>query len=146
MSSRSPKRRPGRIDFSPNPTSLQNGEIRTPFIFWWNTIGFRIGRTYSPLGFTSIIRSQLAEPTSCLAISFSPSPFEKSRARGILPACFSQGRSNFMSQHRSLKGASTITAKRNVLKRFERVELLKKRGQWKQGSKVIGLPKTKPDA
>ena len=33
-----------------------------------------------------------------------------------------------MSQHRSLKGASTITAKRNVLKRFERVELLKKRG------------------
>jgi small basic protein (TIGR04137 family) len=51
-----------------------------------------------------------------------------------------------MSQHRSLKGASTITAKRNVLKRFERVELLKKRGQFKQGDKVIGLRKTKPDA
>ena len=51
-----------------------------------------------------------------------------------------------MSQHRSLKGASTITAKRNVLKRFERVELLKKRGQWKEGAKVIGLAKTKPDA
>ena len=51
----------------------------------------------------------------------------------------------FMSQHRSLKGASTIAAKRNVLKRFERVELLKKRGQWKEGSKVLGLPKTKPD-
>jgi len=51
----------------------------------------------------------------------------------------------FMSQHRSLKGASTITAKRNVLKRFERVELLKKRGQWKEGGKVVGLPKTKPD-
>ena len=50
-----------------------------------------------------------------------------------------------MSQHRSLKGASTITAKRNVLKRFERVELLKKRGQWKDAQKVIGLPKTKPD-
>ena len=50
-----------------------------------------------------------------------------------------------MSQHRSLKGASTIAAKRNVLKRFERVELLKKRGQFKDGSKVIGLPKTKPD-
>ena len=50
-----------------------------------------------------------------------------------------------MSQHRSLKGTSTITAKRNVLKRFERVELLKKRGQWKETSKVIGLPKTKPD-
>jgi small basic protein (TIGR04137 family) len=51
-----------------------------------------------------------------------------------------------MSQHRSLKGASTITAKRNVLKRFERVELLKKRGQFKPDQKVIGLPKTKPDA
>jgi small basic protein (TIGR04137 family) len=51
----------------------------------------------------------------------------------------------FMSQHRSLKGVSTIAAKRNVLKRFERVELLKKRGQWKDGQKVIGLPKTKPD-
>lgn len=55
-------------------------------------------------------------------------------------------RSNFfMSQHRSLKGASTIAAKRNVLKRFERVDLLKKRGQWKETSKVVGLPKTKPD-
>jgi small basic protein (TIGR04137 family) len=53
---------------------------------------------------------------------------------------------SIMSQHRSLKGASTITAKRNVLKRFERVELLKKRGQWKDGTKVVGLPKTKPDA
>ena len=51
----------------------------------------------------------------------------------------------FMSQHRSLKGASTIAAKRNVLKRFERVELLKKRGQCKDGTKVIALPKTKPD-
>jgi small basic protein (TIGR04137 family) len=52
----------------------------------------------------------------------------------------------FMSQHRSLKGASTITAKRNVLKRFERVELLKKRGQYKQGDKVVGLRKTAPEA
>ena len=51
-----------------------------------------------------------------------------------------------MSQYRSLKGSSTIAAKRNVVKRFERVELLKKRGQWKDDSKVIGLPKTKPEA
>jgi small basic protein (TIGR04137 family) len=51
-----------------------------------------------------------------------------------------------MSQHRSLKGASTITAKRNVLKRFERVEVLRKRGQFKDGDTVIGLRKTKPDA
>ena len=52
----------------------------------------------------------------------------------------------FMSQHRSLKGASKITAKRNVLKRFERVELMKKRGTFKAGARVIGLPKTKPEA
>ncbi len=51
-----------------------------------------------------------------------------------------------MSQHSSLKGASTITAKRNVLKRFERVELLKKRGQYKTGEEVVGLRKTTPEA
>jgi small basic protein (TIGR04137 family) len=50
-----------------------------------------------------------------------------------------------MSQHRSLKGQGTITAKRNVLKRFERVELLKSRGQFKATQKVTGLPKTKPN-
>jgi small basic protein (TIGR04137 family) len=50
-----------------------------------------------------------------------------------------------MSQHPSLKGAGTIKAKRSVLKRFERVELLKKRGQFKPGQRVIGLPKTKPE-
>ena len=51
-----------------------------------------------------------------------------------------------MSQHPSLKGTSTIAAKRSVLKRYERVELLKKRGQFKPGQRVIGLPKTKPEA
>jgi len=51
-----------------------------------------------------------------------------------------------MSQHPSLKGSSSIVTKRSVLKRFERVDLLKKRSQWKAGQKVIGLPKTKPDA
>ena len=44
-----------------------------------------------------------------------------------------------MSQHRSLKGASTIQTKRNVLKRFERVELLKKRGVFKPGDRVLAL-------
>lgn len=53
---------------------------------------------------------------------------------------------NFMSQHRSLRGASVAGAKRNVMKRFERVELLKKRGQWKTGDRVTGLRKTKPEA
>ena len=51
-----------------------------------------------------------------------------------------------MSQHRSLRASSTLGAKRNVLKRFERVALLKKRGQWKDGDRVGGLRKTKPDA
>jgi small basic protein (TIGR04137 family) len=50
-----------------------------------------------------------------------------------------------MSQHRSLRSSGTIAAKRNVLKRFERVDLLKKRGQWKPGDRVLGLRKTKPD-
>ncbi len=50
-----------------------------------------------------------------------------------------------MSQHPSLKGKSTITAKRSVLKRFERVELMQKRGEWNEGRRVIGLPKTKPE-
>ncbi len=50
-----------------------------------------------------------------------------------------------MSQHRSLKGSSSVGAKRSVLKRFERVKLLKSRGQWKEGTTPLGLPKTKPD-
>ncbi len=52
----------------------------------------------------------------------------------------------FMSLHRSLRAASTAGAKRNVMKRFERVEVLKKRNQWKAGDRVTGLRKTKPDA
>jgi len=50
-----------------------------------------------------------------------------------------------MSQHNSLQGPRGIVVKRNVLKRFERVELLRKRGQWKVGDRVQGLKKTTPD-
>ncbi|MCX7824952.1 MAG: small basic protein [Verrucomicrobiae bacterium] len=50
-----------------------------------------------------------------------------------------------MSLHRSLKASGTMKAKRNVLKRFERIEVLKKRGKWKEGDRVFGLPKTKPE-
>lgn len=50
-----------------------------------------------------------------------------------------------MSQHRSLRAAATAGTKRNVLKRFERVALLKKRGQWKPNDRVTGLRKTKPE-
>ncbi|CAN5139163.1 hypothetical protein BH23VER1_BH23VER1_04170 [soil metagenome] len=51
-----------------------------------------------------------------------------------------------MSQHPSLKGASTVGAKRSVLKRFERIKLLKKRGKWVEGRSPLGLPKTEPEA
>ncbi len=50
-----------------------------------------------------------------------------------------------MSRHSSLKTSGKIKAKRNVMKRFERVEVMKKRGQWKEGQRVFGLPKTKPE-
>ena len=51
-----------------------------------------------------------------------------------------------MSQHPSLKsGAGSIGTKRSVMKRFERVKLMKKRGQWKEGQSPLGLPKTLPE-
>ena len=50
-----------------------------------------------------------------------------------------------MSRHPSFKPPGGLTKKRNVLKRFERVELLRKRGQWKEGDRVVSLVKTKPE-
>ncbi|RKX35194.1 MAG: small basic protein [Verrucomicrobia bacterium] len=50
-----------------------------------------------------------------------------------------------MSQHPSFKSSSSLLVRRNVLKRFERVELLRKRGEWKEGDRVFSLRKTKPD-
>ncbi len=50
-----------------------------------------------------------------------------------------------MSQHNSLQSRKGVAVRRNVLKRFERVEILKKRGQWKEGDRIVGLRKTKPD-
>lgn len=49
-----------------------------------------------------------------------------------------------MSQHPTLKSASNIGAKRTVLKRYERIEALRKQGDWKKGDRVTGLRKTKP--
>lgn len=48
-----------------------------------------------------------------------------------------------MSKHNSLKQNATVGGKRSVLKRFERVKLLKERGEWKAGRSPVGLPKTK---
>jgi len=51
-----------------------------------------------------------------------------------------------MSQHNSFKTAGSAGSKnRTVLKRFERIDLLKKRGEWKEGERVVGLKKTKPE-
>ena len=50
-----------------------------------------------------------------------------------------------MTQHRSLKSADKIVTKRNVLKRFERIDLLLARGKWKKGDRALGLPKTKAE-
>ena len=50
-----------------------------------------------------------------------------------------------MSQHPSLKSASKIATKRNVLKRYERVDILQEQGRWKKGDRGVGLPKTKPE-
>lgn len=48
-----------------------------------------------------------------------------------------------MSRHPSLKGSTKIVKKRNVLKRFERINQLQSEERWKEGDKVLGLPKTK---
>jgi small basic protein (TIGR04137 family) len=50
-----------------------------------------------------------------------------------------------MSMHSSFKSATKIAIKRNVLKRYERVNQLMKNGKWKDGDRAFGLPKTKPE-
>ena len=51
-----------------------------------------------------------------------------------------------MSMHSRLKADTKVATQRNVLKRFERVEVLKAAGKWKDGDRGRGLPKTKPPA
>jgi small basic protein (TIGR04137 family) len=51
-----------------------------------------------------------------------------------------------MSQHPSFSAGNAGSKKRrNVLKRFERITLLKRRKEWKVGDRVLGIKKTKPD-
>ncbi len=48
-----------------------------------------------------------------------------------------------MSRHPSFGKSTKGAKKRNVLKRFERVNVLKKLGRWDESmKKVTGLPKT----
>jgi len=48
-----------------------------------------------------------------------------------------------MSVHSSLRSNEKIAVRRNVLKRFERIDVLKKQGKFKDGQRTWGLPKTK---
>jgi len=51
-----------------------------------------------------------------------------------------------MTQHSSLKtGGSRGGQRRNVLKRSERIKILRDKGKWKEEDKVHGLPKVKPE-
>lgn len=50
-----------------------------------------------------------------------------------------------MAMHPSLKASGKIAEKRNVLKRFERIDILRKKGKWKDGDRAFGLPKTKSE-
>jgi small basic protein (TIGR04137 family) len=49
-----------------------------------------------------------------------------------------------MSRHQSYGKSGKSGKKRNVLKRFERIDILRKLGRWKDGEnkKVTNLPKT----
>lgn len=49
-----------------------------------------------------------------------------------------------MSRHPSYGKSTTGAKKRNVLKRYERVDVLRKLGKWKDGEnkRVTNLPKT----
>ncbi|MBA3815679.1 MAG: small basic protein [Parachlamydiaceae bacterium] len=48
-----------------------------------------------------------------------------------------------MSRHTSYGKANKGAKKRNVLKRFERIDVLKKLGRWNdERERVTGLPKT----
>jgi small basic protein (TIGR04137 family) len=48
-----------------------------------------------------------------------------------------------MSRHPSYGKATSAGTKKSVLKRFERIELMKKRDQWKDRVSIFSLPKTK---
>jgi len=48
-----------------------------------------------------------------------------------------------MSLHKSLKQKNTLSRRRNVLTRAERVDRLREDERWEETSSVFGLPKVK---
>ena len=103
-----------------------------------------------PLGFTSfsLFPSVTFNVAHC---AHDPNPqrvLDFCGADGMLSGAFmNQGIEGVltMSQHPSLKSASKIKVRRNVLKRFERIDLLREQGKWKDGDRGTGLPKTKSE-
>ncbi len=64
--------------------------------------------------------------------------------------CFFNGKNIYlediqMGLHKSLKTpGGGIQVKRSILKRWERIDVLKSQGIYKEGDSVFNLPKTKP--
>jgi len=48
-----------------------------------------------------------------------------------------------MSVHKSLRLKGSLQRSRNVYSRAERIELMKERGEWREGRSIYGLPKTR---
>ena len=48
-----------------------------------------------------------------------------------------------MSQHPSLRSSDNDNKNRSVLKRYERISLLRDKEKWKEDDSVFGLPKVK---
>ncbi|MFT5206539.1 MAG: small basic protein (TIGR04137 family) [Candidatus Omnitrophota bacterium] len=48
-----------------------------------------------------------------------------------------------MSQHPSFGGSAATSKHRSVLKRYEKLETLQKKGEWSEGATILGLPKIK---
>jgi len=48
-----------------------------------------------------------------------------------------------MSLDKSFGKTKSLAGQRNVLNKIERLKLLKERGLWEEGDKVVGLPKEK---
>jgi small basic protein (TIGR04137 family) len=78
-------------------------------------------------------------------LSLTPMPLREIWRKSLLsPKLNKHTQVILMSRHNSY-GKSSKTAKtRNVLKRFERIDVLRRLGKWKDGenTKATGLPKT----
>jgi len=48
-----------------------------------------------------------------------------------------------MSQHASFGGGTSTKRHRSVLKRYEKIDALQKKGLWSEENGVLGLPKVK---